>query len=127
MLRARLTPVTSASAFGRVLTDIDATINPNTRDIVVVSATNRLVSRSDSPRVRWSFRRLPGISRRDSPASPSDGKMTLGTRLAGRGLVAGACYFRERGRTMGCSRANEKRHIRIVDVALSPGGCGGKI
>ncbi len=43
----RLVPVTSASAFGRVLTDIDVTINPATRDIVAVSATNRLVDRAD--------------------------------------------------------------------------------
>ena len=44
----RLVPVTSASAFGRVLTDIDLTINPATRDVVAVQATNRLVDRSDA-------------------------------------------------------------------------------
>ena len=44
----RLVPVTSASAFGRVLTEVDLTINPNTRDITAVSATNRLVDRTDS-------------------------------------------------------------------------------
>jgi 5'-nucleotidase len=43
----RLVPVTSASAFGRILTDIDVTINPATRDIVDVRPTNRLVSRVD--------------------------------------------------------------------------------
>ncbi len=43
----RLVPVTSASAFGRILSDIDVTINPNTRDIVDVSPVNRLVSRVD--------------------------------------------------------------------------------
>jgi len=43
----RLVPVTSASAFGRVLTDIDLTIDPKTRDITAVSATNRLVDRTD--------------------------------------------------------------------------------
>jgi 5'-nucleotidase len=43
----RLVTVTSASAFGRLLTDIDVTINPSFRDIVAVTATNRLVSRSD--------------------------------------------------------------------------------
>jgi 5'-nucleotidase len=43
----RLVPVTSASAFGRVLTDIDLTINPATRDITAVAATNRLVDRTD--------------------------------------------------------------------------------
>ena len=42
----RLISVTSASAFGRVLTDIDVTIDPATRDITDVSATNRLVDRT---------------------------------------------------------------------------------
>src|SRR5262249_36552212 len=44
----RLVPVTSASAFGRILTDIDVTIDPATRDIVAVSPTNRLVDRTDA-------------------------------------------------------------------------------
>jgi 5'-nucleotidase len=43
----RLVPVTSASAFGRVVTDIDVTIDPQTRDIVAVAPTNRLVDRTD--------------------------------------------------------------------------------
>ncbi|MEC4722097.1 5'-nucleotidase C-terminal domain-containing protein [Noviherbaspirillum sp. CPCC 100848] len=40
--------VTSASSFGRLLTDIDVTIDPVTKNITSVAATNRLVSRSDS-------------------------------------------------------------------------------
>lgn len=43
----RLVPVTSASAFGRVLTDVDLTLDPRSRDIVAVSPTNRLVDRSN--------------------------------------------------------------------------------
>ncbi len=43
----RLVPVTSASAFGRVLTDIDLTIDPVSRNVTAVSATNRLVDRTD--------------------------------------------------------------------------------
>ena len=39
--------VTSASSFGRVLTDIDITIDPATRDITKALATNRLVVRND--------------------------------------------------------------------------------
>jgi len=39
--------VTSSSAFGRVLTDIDVTIDPVTRDITKTTATNRLVVRND--------------------------------------------------------------------------------
>ena len=44
----RLVPVTSASAFGRLLTDVDLTIDPATRDITKVEATNRLVDRTDA-------------------------------------------------------------------------------
>jgi len=44
----RLIPVTSSSAFGRLLTDIDITIDPATRDIVKVEPTNRLVDRTDA-------------------------------------------------------------------------------
>ncbi|NDP61188.1 5'-nucleotidase C-terminal domain-containing protein [Polaromonas sp.] len=39
--------VTSASSFGRVLTDIDVTIDPSTGDIIKALATNRLVVRND--------------------------------------------------------------------------------
>jgi len=44
----RLVPVTSASAFGRVLTEVDLTINPTTRDVIDVSPVNRLVDRSNA-------------------------------------------------------------------------------
>ncbi|MEY4763434.1 MAG: hypothetical protein RI907_107 [Pseudomonadota bacterium] len=43
----RLVPVTSSSAFGRVLTEIDLTIDPATRDVTVVSPRNVLVDRTD--------------------------------------------------------------------------------
>ena len=43
----RLVPVTSASAFGRVLTDIDLTIDRRTHRVLAVSPTNRLVDRDD--------------------------------------------------------------------------------
>ncbi len=46
-LSGRLVPVTSANAQGRVLSDIDVTIDPITRDITQVSPTNRLVDRTD--------------------------------------------------------------------------------
>ena len=39
--------VTSASSFGRVLTDINVVVNPTTKDIGDVVATNRLVVRND--------------------------------------------------------------------------------
>lgn len=44
----RLVPATSASAFGRALTDIDLTIDLNKRDIVAVSPRNVLVDRTAS-------------------------------------------------------------------------------
>jgi 5'-nucleotidase len=40
--------VTSSSAFGRVLTDIDITIDPASKNITAVNATNRLVTRNDA-------------------------------------------------------------------------------
>ena len=43
----RRVPVTSASAFGRAMTDIDLTIDPTTRDIVAVAPTNLLVDRTN--------------------------------------------------------------------------------
>ncbi|MBT9458064.1 MAG: bifunctional metallophosphatase/5'-nucleotidase [Burkholderiaceae bacterium] len=44
----RLVPVTSSSAFGRVLTEVDLKIDPRTRDVIDVSPTNRLVNRSNA-------------------------------------------------------------------------------
>ncbi|MCH8178812.1 MAG: bifunctional metallophosphatase/5'-nucleotidase [Proteobacteria bacterium] len=44
----RLVPVTSSSAFGRVLTEVDVTINPATRDITAVSPRNVLVDRTNA-------------------------------------------------------------------------------
>ena len=44
----RLVPVTSASAFGRIVTDIDVRIDPRSRDIVAVAPVNRLVDRTDA-------------------------------------------------------------------------------
>jgi 5'-nucleotidase len=44
----RLVPVTSARAFGSIVSSIDVTIDPNTRDIIDVSPTNVLVDRTNS-------------------------------------------------------------------------------
>ena len=44
----RLVPVTSASAFGRLITDIDVTLDPQSDRIVAVAPTNRLVDRTDA-------------------------------------------------------------------------------
>ncbi|MEO6321245.1 MAG: bifunctional metallophosphatase/5'-nucleotidase [Polaromonas sp.] len=45
--KGRNISVTSSSAFGRVLTDIDLTIDPATRNVTASTATNRLVVRND--------------------------------------------------------------------------------
>jgi 5'-nucleotidase len=45
-LAGRLVPVTSASAFGRVLTEVDIEIDRRTKDIVAVRPINRLVDRT---------------------------------------------------------------------------------
>ncbi len=45
--KGRAIPVSSANAFGRVLSDIDLTLDPASRDVVSVQVTNRLVDRSD--------------------------------------------------------------------------------
>ena len=44
----RLIPVTSASAFGRLLTTVDVQIDPATRNIIAVSPRNVLVDRTDA-------------------------------------------------------------------------------
>ena len=44
----RSIPVTSASSFGRVLSDVDMTIDPVTHDVTTVAVTNRLVVRNDA-------------------------------------------------------------------------------
>jgi len=44
----RKIPVTGASAYGRVLSDIDLQIDPRTHDVISVAATNRLVDRTDA-------------------------------------------------------------------------------
>ena len=43
----RTIPVSSSSAFGRVLTDMDVTIDPVSKDITGATVTNRLVVRND--------------------------------------------------------------------------------
>ncbi len=49
----RLVPVTSASAFGRVLTDVDVVIDPRANKVLSVSPTNRLVDRTDADAKAW--------------------------------------------------------------------------
>jgi len=53
-------PVTSSSAFGRVLTEVDVTINPATRDITAVSPRNVLIDRTDVA-VNSDITNAPGV------------------------------------------------------------------
>jgi 5'-nucleotidase len=46
--RGRLIPVTSSSAFGRVLTTLDVTIHNRSREVAKIEAVNSLVDRTDA-------------------------------------------------------------------------------
>ena len=70
-------PVTSAGSFGRLLTEADLTIDPASRDIAAVAATNRVVRRDD-----------PGVPPDAAIARIVEGYRNLAARLAGR--VVGA-------------------------------------
>ncbi|MBC7956453.1 MAG: 5'-nucleotidase C-terminal domain-containing protein, partial [Cytophagales bacterium] len=73
----RLVPVTSASAFGRVLTDIDVTIDPRSRDITAVAPTNRLVDRTN-----------PAVQPSAEVAAIMNGYNALVSPIAGRVIGA---------------------------------------
>lgn len=47
--KGRPIPVSSANAFGRVLSDIDLKLDPATRDVLTVQVTNRLVDHGIAP------------------------------------------------------------------------------
>jgi 5'-nucleotidase len=70
-------PVTSAGSFGRLLTDADLTIDPASRDITGVVATNRLVRRDE-----------PGVPPEAAIARIVEGYKSLAARLAGRVIGA---------------------------------------
>ena len=72
----RRVPVTSASAFGRVLTDIDVTLDPATHRVLAVSPVNRLVDRDD-PAIAQAIAAAPAV--RDIV----QGYATLAAPLAG--------------------------------------------
>ena len=67
----RMIPVTQASAFGRVLTDADVTIDPTSHDIKSVAVTNRLVVRND-----------PGTPANSTVAGIVNGYLSLVSPLA---------------------------------------------
>lgn len=58
--QGRLVPVTSASAFGRVLTEIDLAVDPRSRRPVSIMPVNRLVDRSD-PAINAMIAADPGV------------------------------------------------------------------
>lgn len=73
----RLVPVTSAGAFGRLLSDIDLRIDRRTHRVLSVAATNRLVDRDD-PEIAAAMLSDPGMRR------IVDGYAELVAPLAGR-------------------------------------------
>lgn len=70
-------PVTSAGSFGRLLTEAELTLDPSSRDVTAVAATNRVVRRDD-----------PALPPDASVARIVEGYRDLAARLAGR--VVGA-------------------------------------
>jgi len=101
----RLVPVTSANAQGRVVTDIDLTLDPTSRRVLAVAATNRLVTRTDidaapAPAVRALVQRYAALAAplansevgriaAPMPASPdAAGQMLAGSAIADAQLRA---------------------------------------
>jgi len=70
-------PVTSASAFGRIVTDIDVTLDPRTRRVLAVAPTNRLVDRTD-PAILAAIAADPGVK------NVVDGYASLVSSIAGQ-------------------------------------------
>ena len=66
-------PVTSASSFGRLITDIDLKVSRWTRDVIQVSANNEIVTRDVTPDagIDGAGRGLPGEGRRRCPTASS--------------------------------------------------------
>lgn len=56
----RLIPVTSASAFGRVVSEVDLVLDSSTRDVTSVVARNVLIDRS-SPAINTAIANNPGV------------------------------------------------------------------
>ena len=73
----RLVPVTSASAFGRIVTDVDLTLDPRTRHVIAVAPTNRLVDRTD-PAILAAIAADPGVK------NVVDGYASLVSPIAGQ-------------------------------------------
>ena len=73
----REVPVTSAGSFGRLLTEAELTLDPSSRDVTAVTATNRVVRRDD-----------PDVPPDASVARIVDGYRDLASRLAGRVIGA---------------------------------------
>lgn len=90
----RLVPATSASAFGRLLTEIDVTVDARTRQVTAVSPTNRLVDRSN-PAIDAMIAEAPGVKKvvdgYDQLVAPLAGQVigTIATALPSRPNAAG--------------------------------------
>ena len=108
--------VTSASSFGRVLTDIDVTIDPATRDITKVLATNRLVVRND-----------PGIIADAGVAKIVAGYKSLVSPLANN-IIGGITADLPNSRTDGACNMPAGNLIADSQLAATqPAGFGGAV
>ncbi len=115
----RLVPVTSASAFGRVLTDIDVTIDPRSRDVTAVNATNRLVDRNDAETTAW-------VAANPEVKDVVDGYNQLQTPLAGQVIGTITTALPNVGNSAGEMPAGDL----IADAQLAatqPAGLGGAV
>lgn len=127
--RGRAVPVTSANAFGRLLTDIDLSLDAASRDVVSVQATNLMVTRDPAviqpdPVVAGivaAYRRLVsdqaarvvGAIAADVPAVPRD----AACNVAAGELVADA--------QLAAARADSHGHSHAHSHAPAPGPATG--
>jgi len=113
----RKIPVTSASAFGRIVTDIDLTIDPNTHKVSAVLPTNRLVDRTSAAAQNW-------IAAHPEVKNLVDGYNTLVSPLAGQVIATITAPMTNSANTAGEMQAGDL----IADAQLAatqPASLGG--
>ena len=113
----RKIPVTSASAFGRIVTDIDLTIDPNTHKVSAVLPTNRLVDQTSPAAQSW-------IAAHPEVKNIVDGYNSLVSPLAGQVIATITAPMTNSANTAGEMQAGDL----IADAHLAatqPASLGG--
>ena len=126
----RLVPVTSASSYGRVLTDIDITLDPKTHRVLAVAPTNRLVDRTD-PAIVQAIAADPAV--RDIVQGYASLAAPLADGVVGRLAVAMPAVESDAGEEPAGSliadsqlRASQPAALGAAQIALmNPGGVRG--